>query len=97
MLSDLKLNADQLFFVSYARVSNNNSNNNNNNYHPTNYLQNWCSVMRKEYVENIIKTNPHPPDRHRVNVVVGNSVQFAKTFNCTSGSRMNPVDKCSVW
>lgn len=53
--------------------------------------------MRKEAIESLIRNNPHPPDMYRVNVVVGNTPQFAEAFNCKDGSKMNPKQRCSVW
>ena len=41
--------------------------------------------------------DPHAPNKYRVNVVLGNFDQFSKAFNCPAGSKMNPVNKCSIW
>lgn len=76
-LPGLKYNADQLFFISYAR--------------------NWCSVSRPEVMASLIRTNPHPPERFRVNIVLANSKAFSEVFKCPAGSKMNPADKCAVW
>ncbi|XP_077552777.1 neprilysin-1-like [Haemaphysalis longicornis] len=33
----------------------------------------------------------------RVNVPLMNFPEFASAFNCTPGTPMNPIDKCSFW
>ena len=39
----------------------------------------------------------HSPSRYRVLSSLSNNEDFAKDFNCPVGSKMNPVEKCSVW
>ncbi|GAB6023696.1 NEDD8 protease Nep2 [Chamberlinius hualienensis] len=61
------------------------------------YANVWCSKTRPEAMILRILTGVHSPQRYRVNGVVSNSREFAKDFNCKSGSKMNPVNKCEVW
>lgn len=57
----------------------------------------WCRKQRDQTALQLIYTDPHSPTNARVNGVVQNSEYFAKTFNCPSGSPMNPVKKCDMW
>ncbi|ORY87316.1 zincin [Neocallimastix californiae] len=53
------------------------------------YGQSHCSIGDEK--------DPHAPGKARVNVVLSNSKDFAKAFNCPTGSPMNPKNKCSMW
>ncbi|KAI7906619.1 uncharacterized protein BX663DRAFT_497111 [Cokeromyces recurvatus] len=60
-----------------------------------------CSKTRKER-EEMLDNNKHAPDRYRVNGPLINSKHFSNTFQCKSGSYMNPAEtaskkKCQVW
>lgn len=61
--------------------------------------QNWCSTARPQYTTMLIQTNPHSPDRVRVNGVVRNMPEFGKAFNCKRGQPMYPAaaKMCRVW
>ncbi|DBA01249.1 TPA: hypothetical protein N0F65_010841 [Lagenidium giganteum] len=61
------------------------------------YAQNWCTKYRDAAVKNLIATDPHTPSMWRVNGVVMNSKEFAKTFQCAANKPMNPTKKCIVW
>ncbi|KAF8944802.1 hypothetical protein BGZ47_003696 [Haplosporangium gracile] len=61
------------------------------------YARLWCSKERPEYLVNLIRSDPHPPAKWRINGVVQNSPEFADAFKCKVGSAMNPVKKCEVW
>ncbi|CAG8542412.1 14891_t:CDS:10, partial [Acaulospora morrowiae] len=50
----------------------------------------------RSYLVFKVRTDPHAPAYWRVNGVLRNSQHFAKTFNCKSGTKMNPVDKCTL-
>ncbi|KAF2903630.1 hypothetical protein ILUMI_02562 [Ignelater luminosus] len=56
-----------------------------------------CDKPRREEMKLRVTTGQHPPGEYRVVVPFGNSGYFAKDFNCPLGSKMNPVNKCSVW
>lgn len=62
-----------------------------------NYAQIWCGNMRDEEALQKIRTSVHSPGSIRVLGPLSNSKDFAKAYKCPLGSRMNPVDKCSVW
>ncbi|RWS24567.1 neprilysin-11-like protein [Leptotrombidium deliense] len=57
----------------------------------------WCSRIRLEDLVQQIMTDPHSPLLFRVNGAFSNLLQFSKSFNCPLGSKMNPVNKCSIW
>ncbi|OUM59294.1 hypothetical protein PIROE2DRAFT_15212 [Piromyces sp. E2] len=56
------------------------------------YGQSHCAI-EDEY----IIRDAHAPGIARVNLVLSNSKHFAKTFNCPTGSKMNPENKCHLW
>ena len=62
-----------------------------------NFAQVWCGAMRPEAMRNKLKTAVHSPGKFRVIGTLSNSRDFAKVFNCSSGTPMNPVHKCSIW
>lgn len=61
--------------------------------------QAWCTIQdpKAERLQSV--TDPHPPSQFRINGVAQNSADFAKTFNCKVGSKMNPGPgkRCVVW
>ncbi|XP_076318577.1 neprilysin-1-like [Tachypleus tridentatus] len=62
-----------------------------------NYAQIWCGTMRPEDSLSKIRSSVHSPGPIRVLGPLSNSYDFARAYNCPSGSRMNPKKKCSVW
>jgi len=61
------------------------------------YGQTYCENIRTDSVIYNLNTDPHSPNKFRVNGVVGNYDTFAKVFNCPKNSPMNPDKKCSIW
>ncbi|XP_042900690.1 neprilysin-1 isoform X2 [Parasteatoda tepidariorum] len=62
-----------------------------------NYAQIWCGSMRPEDALSKVRSSVHSPGPIRVLGPLSNSYDFAKTYSCPMGSRMNPKKKCSVW
>ncbi|GFT82831.1 neprilysin-1 [Nephila pilipes] len=62
-----------------------------------NYAQIWCGSMRPEDALSKVRSSVHSPGPIRVLGPLSNSYDFARTYNCPPGSRMNPKKKCSVW
>jgi len=61
------------------------------------YAQNWCENARPEAIRNRVLTDPHAPNRLRVNGVIVNQPDFARAFACKRGSPMAPINSCRVW
>ncbi|XP_060528055.1 neprilysin-1-like isoform X2 [Cylas formicarius] len=62
-----------------------------------NYAQIWCGSMRPEDALTKVRSSVHSPGPIRVLGPLSNSRDFAKAYKCTTGSPMNPTNKCSVW
>uniref|UniRef100_A0A8C0BTX7 Uncharacterized protein n=1 Tax=Buteo japonicus TaxID=224669 RepID=A0A8C0BTX7_9AVES len=54
-----------------------------------------CTPLPK--LQSSLNTDPHSPLPLRVCGPVSNSQDFAKHFHCSSGSPMNPDNKCHIW
>ena len=61
------------------------------------YGQNWCDNTRPETTRLYAQTDPHSPDKFRVNGVVQNMPEFGEAFGCKAGQPMMPVNICRVW
>uniref|UniRef100_A0A8C8BIE8 Kell blood group glycoprotein n=1 Tax=Otus sunia TaxID=257818 RepID=A0A8C8BIE8_9STRI len=56
-----------------------------------------CGHQDPEKLQSFLNTDPHSPLPLRVCGPVSNSQDFAKHFHCSSGSPMNPDNKCHIW
>lgn len=61
------------------------------------FAQTWCSKARDEFVKQRLLTDVHSPPMFRVIGPLSNLKQFASTFNCKAGARMNPDNKCELF
>lgn len=61
------------------------------------FAQNWCASIRKQAAIVRLDEDPHSPNKFRVLGTVINFPPFANAFNCSLGSKMNPVKKCHIW
>ncbi|XP_044013834.1 endothelin-converting enzyme homolog [Aphidius gifuensis] len=61
-----------------------------------NYANVFCEKNSNEYLRNYLD-GVHPPSKFRIIGTLSNSPEFAKDFNCPSGSNMNPIKKCFIW
>ena len=60
----------------------------------------WCSLEFNDtdHLKNQIETlGHHPIHEFRVRGPLSNSLKFAKTWNCSVKSTMNPQEKCRIW
>jgi endothelin-converting enzyme/putative endopeptidase len=61
-------------------------------------LAQWaCGSVRDEAARLRAQTDPHSPNRWRVNGVVVNMPEFREAFSCKAGSPMVREDVCEVW
>lgn len=58
---------------------------------------NWCTKYRDDYLNILVAQDSHSPNNFRVIGPMSNSEEFSKDFNCNVNSRMNAINKCSVW
>jgi len=56
-----------------------------------------CENNRPENMRLHALTDPHSPNKYRVNGLVANFVEFEKAFSCKPGQPMAPVKRCRVW
>jgi len=58
-----------------------------------------CANDRPEDMRLRAMTDPHSPDKYRINGVVVNMPEFSSAFSCKAGQPMtNPAEKvCKVW
>ena len=63
------------------------------------YGQGWCEATRPEAMRLRVETDPHSPEKYRVNGVVMNLPEFQQAFGCTAKQPMvaNKNTRCSVW
>jgi len=61
------------------------------------YAQNWCQNTRPQAVRSLVLTDPHAPDRIRVDGVIVNQPGFAGAFGCKAGTASVPQTSCRVW
>jgi endothelin-converting enzyme/putative endopeptidase len=61
------------------------------------YAQGWCENHRPEDLRMGVQTDPHSPEKFRVNGVVVNLPEFQQAFACKTGQPMAPAKRCSVW
>ncbi|XP_063004650.1 kell blood group glycoprotein isoform X4 [Melospiza melodia melodia] len=56
-----------------------------------------CGHQDPEKLQSSLNTDPHSPLPLRVSGPVSNSQDFSKSFQCPSGTPMNPDNKCRIW
>ena len=62
-----------------------------------NYGQTECGLYKDDHIISSIKTSTHPIGEFRVLGTIRNMPDFGKVFNCMKDSKMNPINKCSLW
>jgi predicted metalloendopeptidase len=61
------------------------------------FAQNWCALSTPESERMLATTDSHSHARYRAIGPTSQSDEFAKTFQCAPGTKMNPATKCKVW
>lgn len=61
------------------------------------FAQSWCGKHTDQYLQTMVKSNPHAPGRFRVIGALMNFPEFAKTYQCKEGAKMAPKNRCVVW
>jgi len=57
----------------------------------------WCATRRPEAMRMMAQTNPHSPEKYRVNGVVSNMPEFQRAFSCKADTPMVRQTQCRVW
>lgn len=57
----------------------------------------WCMTETDYYLKEMHVKNNYSPGRYRVIGPLSNMKEFADAFNCPADSKMNPIDKCTLW
>ncbi|XP_062716400.1 endothelin-converting enzyme homolog [Aedes albopictus] len=60
------------------------------------YGNQYCESISPAEAKHLIK-DEHSPSKYRVLGVLSNMPEFSEVFQCPSGSKMNPKQKCRVW
>jgi putative endopeptidase len=63
------------------------------------YAQSWLSKTRDAALIELVKSNPHAPEKYRVNGVVVHMPSFYDAFPAKSGDKMylRPEDRVTLW
>jgi endothelin-converting enzyme/putative endopeptidase len=56
-----------------------------------------CGDQRPENLRANAITNPHSPEKYRINGVVSNMPEFQKAFSCKAGQPMVNQNACRIW
>ncbi|XP_070561570.1 endothelin-converting enzyme 1-like [Ptychodera flava] len=59
--------------------------------------QTWCKNRRQQNSKIQLISDNHSPEPFRVIGTVSQYEEFSRIFNCSAGSPMNPVHKCTVF
>jgi len=61
------------------------------------FAQVWCSASTEEATNLQVEKDAHATPKFRVVGSLSNFPEFARVYQCTEGSTMNPKEKCEVW
>ncbi|KAH8116927.1 endothelin-converting enzyme 1 [Phellopilus nigrolimitatus] len=63
------------------------------------FSQIWAQLMKPAAAVQRVRTDPHSPNRYRVEGTLSNIPEFAAAFQCKPGSKLNPPKekRCVLW
>jgi len=59
----------------------------------------WATNINPQTAVQLVHVDPHSPARWRVDGTLSNIPEFAETFNCSPGTKLNPPPekRCMLW
>ena len=61
------------------------------------YAQSWREKRRPERIRTQVQTDPHSPEKWRVNGPLQNTAEFWREFGCRPGDAMVRADSLALW
>jgi putative endopeptidase len=61
------------------------------------FAHSWASQMRPEYAQELVTTDPHPPNEFRANGTLSNDAEFQAAFAIPDSSPMVKRERCVIW
>jgi putative endopeptidase len=61
------------------------------------YAHSWASQIRPEHAQELVTTDPHPPNEFRANGSLANDAQFQAAFAIADSSPMVKRERCVIW
>jgi putative endopeptidase len=61
------------------------------------FAHSWASRMRPEYAQELVTTDPHPPNEFRANGSLANDAEFQAAFAIPDSSPMVKRERCVIW
>ena len=56
-----------------------------------------CTNIAPALAADRLRTDPHSPDKARVNLILAEMPEFAEAFSCPVGARMRSAEVCRIW
>lgn len=63
------------------------------------FAQVWAGISTPEYLDSLVKGDPHPPEIYRVNATLANVPVFPKAFGLPDDCQimLPPSERCIIW
>ncbi len=61
------------------------------------FAQSWAGAIRPQAAQELVTTDPHPPDQYRTNATLANSREFQAAFGIPDSSPMVNAQRCVIW
>jgi len=59
--------------------------------------QAWCESASPGITARQLQSDPHAPNKFRINGSLRNLPEFAEAFACPAGSELAPTERCQIW